>query len=70
MNKLNQILEEKIKRAQESYETALEMAQTHSGRMTLTPLAHPRVQHAHGVLNALADLRTELMGEGLLNGDR
>lgn len=69
MNKLGRILEEKIKKAQESYEAALEMAQTHSGRMSVTPTAHPRVQHAHGVLNALADLRTELMGEGLLDGN-
>ena len=37
------------------------------GRRSMTPEQHPRVQHAHGALEGIADLRTLLVAKGLID---
>lgn len=67
----NRLIETKINKAiedaQKHYDKTLaEIKATGVGRMTLLPESHPRVQHAHGYLNALADLRAELIAVGII----
>lgn len=57
-------LEKAIERAEGEYEAA--QSQAFGGNMTILKSQHPMVQHAHGKLNALADLRTELVARGLI----